>query len=85
MTMIFNGDDEYIRSDKDLAEDYRAGMERQDQMIADYQRDNEVLRMERNGLLAMIQNIHENTADHEQLDWNQSKFKLRVVHDMTKL
>ena len=79
------GDDEEIRSDKDLADDYRAGMERQDRLIADYQRDNEALRQERNGLLSLVQNIHENTADHEQLDWNQAKFKLRVVHDMTKL
>jgi hypothetical protein len=44
------GDDEEIRSDKDLAEDYRRGMESQDRMIADYQRDNEALRAERDKL-----------------------------------
>jgi hypothetical protein len=32
-------DDEYIRSDKDLADDYRAGMERQDRLIATMQAD----------------------------------------------
>ena len=31
------GDDEEIRSDKDLAEDYRHGMERQDRLIATMQ------------------------------------------------
>lgn len=43
------GDDEGIRSYKDLAEDYRRGMEAQDRMIADYRRDNEALLAERNG------------------------------------
>lgn len=46
MTML--NDDEEIRSYKDLAEDYRRGCEAKDRMIADYQRDNEVLLVERN-------------------------------------
>ena len=44
------GDDEEIRSDRDLAADYKRGMESQDRIIADYQRDNEALLAERDAL-----------------------------------
>ena len=42
--------DEYIRSDRDLADDYRRGLEAADRVISDYQRDNESLRAERDRL-----------------------------------
>lgn len=44
--MILFSSDEDIRSDKDLAEDYRRGMEAQDRMIEQYQKDNDALRAE---------------------------------------
>jgi hypothetical protein len=60
--MRHDDSDEYIRSDKDLAEDYRRGMEAQDRMIADYQRDNEALMVERNRLRDKL------TAAREAID-----------------
>jgi ribosomal protein S27AE len=56
------GDDEAIRSDKDLAEDYRQGMERQDRLIAEYQRDNTALLVERNKILSDMPTAHKRTC-----------------------
>lgn len=55
---VMFGDDEDIRSDKDLADDYKAGMERQDRMIADYQKDNTALLAERNRMLCDMPTAH---------------------------
>ena len=65
------GDDEDIRSYKDLAEDYRRGMEAQDSMIADYRRDNETLLAERNRLRDAIEALRayaEQTHSHWDAD-----------------
>ena len=75
--------DEHIRSDHDLADDYRRGLEASDRVVADYQRCNDALRIERDRLRDIIQNIHENTAGWERLTFDQAQFKLRVVHDRT--
>ena len=50
--------DEAIRSYKDLAEDYRSGMETQDRVIAEYQRDNTALLVERNKMLSDMPTVH---------------------------
>ena len=52
------GDDEEIRSDKDLAADYRAGMESQDRLIANMRaeldsKDGEIVRL-RNAVGALM-------------------------------
>ena len=51
-------DDEQIRGYREQAEDYRAGMEQQNQMIAEYQQANVALTVERNKMLCDMPTAH---------------------------
>jgi len=72
------GDDEEIRSDKDLAADYRSGMERQDRLIAMMQADLDAkqaeivnLRKTVDGLMSDMPTVHKRKCrDCGSVSWH---------------
>jgi len=61
------GDDEAIRSDKDLSADCKAGMERQDEIIKQYQQDNAALLVERNKILCDMATLRRITQQQDRI------------------